>query len=123
MAMLQFPVLGVDDMTRAVRFWAELLGYVPDERDRTERWCSLRPADGQGGALALQLSATPPQPAPRTHLDIGVHGVDDQNSTADRVCELGGRRVDWDQWPDDPDFVVVEDTEGNRFCLVDLDHH
>ncbi len=123
MTMLMFPVLGVDNMDRAVRFWSQLLDYVPDERDRSDRWCSLRPRNGEGGSLALQLSETPTRHAPRTHLDIGVHGVEDQRATADRVCELGGGRVDWDRWPDNPDFVVVEDSESNRFCLVDLDHH
>jgi hypothetical protein len=56
------------------------------------------------------------------HLDLGVHGMAEQQAAVERVSALGGRPVDWDQWPDDPDFVVVEDTEGNRFCLVDLDH-
>lgn len=31
-------------------------------------------------------------------------------------------RVDWDSYPDDPDFIVLADTEGNRFCIVDLGH-
>jgi len=29
--------------------------------------------------------------------------------------------VPWD-YPDDPDFVVLADTEGNRFCVVDASH-
>ena len=32
------------------------------------------------------------------------------------------RRVDWDSYPDDPDFVVLADPDGNRFCVVDLSH-
>jgi hypothetical protein len=40
------------------------------------------------------------------------------------LCE--GRRslegFDWDSYPDDPDFVVVADPDGNRFCIVDLSH-
>jgi hypothetical protein len=27
--------------------------------------------------------------------------------------------VDWDLYPDDPDFVVLEDPDGNRFCVID----
>jgi hypothetical protein len=27
--------------------------------------------------------------------------------------------VDWDSYPDDPDFIVLEDPDGNRFCVVD----
>jgi hypothetical protein len=31
---------------------------------------------------------------------------------------LGATRVDWD-YPDDADFVVLADTEGNLFCVID----
>ncbi len=59
---LQFPVLGVDDMDRAVRFWSELLGYQVREAHRTQhRWCTLDPVSGDGSSLALQLSSTPVQ--------------------------------------------------------------
>ena len=27
--------------------------------------------------------------------------------------------ADWDLYPDAPDFVVLEDPDGNRFCVVD----
>jgi hypothetical protein len=27
-----------------------------------------------------------------------------------------------DSYPDDPDFVVLADPDGNRFCIVDLAH-
>jgi hypothetical protein len=43
-------------------------------------------------------------------------------SAADRLVSLGATRVDWDRFPDDPDFIVLADTEGNRFCIVDLGH-
>jgi catechol 2,3-dioxygenase-like lactoylglutathione lyase family enzyme len=122
MVTLRFPVLGVDDLDRAERFWSSLLDYRPRDGHRTPRWSTLDPVSGDGPSLALQLSETPVQPFPRMHLDLGVHGVAEQQAAADRVCALGGQRVEWDQWPDDPDFVVVQDTEGNRFCLVDLDH-
>ncbi|HKC29833.1 MAG TPA: VOC family protein [Jatrophihabitans sp.] len=120
MATIQFPVLGVDDLDRAVRFWCALLDLQPSDKHRSARWCTLE--DRDNAVLGLQLSTTPVQPRPRMHLDVAVHGVEDQQATAARVRELGGQVVDWDQWPEDPDFIVVADTEGNRFCLVDVDH-
>jgi len=30
--------------------------------------------------------------------------------------------TDWECYPEDPDFIVLEDPEGNRFCIVDLSH-
>lgn len=105
-----------------MRFWSQLLDYRPRDRHRTDRWCTLDPRSGDGASLALQLSTTPVQAHPRVHLDVGVHDPEEQQSMIDRVCELGGSRVEWDQYPDDPDFVVVADSEGNRFCLIDLSH-
>lgn len=120
-ATIQFPVLGVDELERAVRFWCALLDLRPSDKHRSARWCTLEDSGGRA-ALSLQLSTTPVQPSPRMHLDIAVHGVDDQQATAAFVRELGGQVVDWDHWPEDPDFIVVSDTEGNRFCLVDVEH-
>jgi hypothetical protein len=32
---------------------------------------------------------------------------------------LGATRVAWDGYDDESDFIVLADTEGNRFCVVD----
>jgi Glyoxalase-like domain len=37
----------------------------------------------------------------------------------ERLVGLGAERVDWDMYPDDPDFIVLADTEGNLFCVID----
>jgi hypothetical protein len=36
-----------------------------------------------------------------------------------RLTKLGATEVDWDMYPDDADFYVLADTEGNRFCVID----
>ena len=51
-----------------------------------------------------------------------MHGAVEQEAEAARLVSLGARRVDWDRFPDDPDFIVLADPDGNRFCLVDVDH-
>ena len=35
-----------------------------------------------------------------------------------RLVALGATQVGWD-YPDDADFVVLADTEGNLFCVID----
>lgn len=40
----------------------------------------------------------------------------------ERLLTLGAARVDWHLYPQDPDFVVLADTEGNRFCVIDTTH-
>jgi hypothetical protein len=112
-------VVGVDDVRRAARFWQQALGYVP--RDEVEDdWAVLIPKDaGLGTRLALQLSETPVQERPRVHLDLYAGNAADQAAEVERLVSLGAERVDWELYPDDPDFIVLADTEGNRFCVID----
>ena len=35
---------------------------------------------------------------------------------------IGADDVEWDGYSGDDDFVVLADTEGNRFCVVDASH-
>lgn len=115
-------VLGVTDMRRAMDFWCQALGYQMREGDAGERWTVLAPASGAGTELALQRSDTPVQERPRMHLDLVVAGAAEQAAQIRRLVSLGAARVDWDLYPGDPDFVVLADPDGNRFCVVDTSH-
>ena len=122
--MLSFGVvvLGVTDVARAAEFWSAALGYELRE-DGFGGWATvLVPPGGSGTAIALQRSQTPPEDHPRLHLDLHVADAAEQESEAARLVSLGAERVDWDRYPDDPDFVVLADPDGNRFCIVDLSH-
>ncbi|MER6359919.1 VOC family protein [Kitasatospora sp. NPDC001527] len=113
-------VLGVADVRRAAAFWGEALGYAPRDGVAEEDWVVLVPADGAAGVqVALGRSVTPPQRHPRVHLDLYAADAADQEAEVERLTGLGARRVDWDLYPPDPDFVVVEDPDGNRFCVID----
>jgi catechol 2,3-dioxygenase-like lactoylglutathione lyase family enzyme len=116
-------VLGVDDVERAARFWTRALGY-PVRRDGFGGWATvLVPPPGRpGAAIALQRSETPPPDHPRMHLDLHVSDAAEQAAEVERLVALGAQRVDWDGYPDDPDFVVLSDPAGNHFCIVDLGH-
>lgn len=110
-------VIGVQDVARSTAFWCDALGYVPRE-DGDDTWVVLIPHGGGGGArIALMLSETPVQEHPRIHLDLYA---DNQTAEVARLLDLGASRADWDLYPDDPDFVVLEDPDGNRFCVVDV---
>lgn len=122
--MLTFGVVavGVSDVQRAAEFWSAALGYRLRE-DGFGGWAKvLVPPDGAGTAIALQLSQTPPEDHPRLHIDLHVADAREQEAEAARLVSLGASRVDWDSYPDDPDFIVLADPEGNRFCIVDLGH-
>lgn len=114
--------LGVADVGRAAEFWSAALGY----RLRTDGfggWANLLvPPDGNGLPIGLQPSETPVQEHPRIHFDLHAADAAEQEAEAARLVSLGAKRVDWDRYPDDPDFIVLEDPDGNRFCIVDLSH-
>ncbi|MFD7453894.1 VOC family protein [Kitasatospora sp. NPDC059827] len=116
-------VLGVADMSRAVAFWTAALDYVPRDGLVEDDWTVLLPADGGTGVqLALGISESPVQAHPRVHLDLYAGNAADQAAEVRRLIALGAQEVDWDLYPDDPDFVVLADPEGNRFCVIDTTH-
>lgn len=107
-------VMHVTDVRRAAEFWIKALGYVPRDGHIEEDSVILAPRDGKGPGLALDR-------ADRMHLDLYADGPEEQRAEVDRLVALGAERVDWD-YPDDADFVVLADTEGNLFCVVDTSY-
>jgi len=114
-------VLTVEDIARAGAFWRAALGYV-NRLEPTDDWVILDPPsksgrDGLESSIALSVTGYPQHYPPRIHLDLYA---DDQTAEVSRLLSLGAREVDWDAYPEDADWVVLEDTEGNRFCVIDL---
>jgi predicted enzyme related to lactoylglutathione lyase len=115
-------VLGASDVQRAATFWTQALGYSM-RTDGFGGWATVLTApDGSGIRIALQRSETAPQDHPRLHLDLHAADAGEQAAEVERLVALGAQRADWDSYPPDPDFVVLADTEGNRFCIVDLSY-
>lgn len=117
-------VLGVDDVERAVAFWSEALGLRIvrfTDVDNPDDFTILVPPSGEGIRVAIHRSETPPSDRPRVHLDLVVDDADEQAAEVGRLMALGAIRVAW-TYPNDPDFVVLADPEGNRFCVVDAGH-
>ena len=105
-------VWGVKDLPRALEFWTQALDYhLRDEPD--DDWAVLVPAHGPGVQLALSLVTS--GKARRHHLDLYAT---DQRAEVERLLALGARRAEWN-YPADADFVVLEDPDGNRFCVIE----
>ena len=116
-------MLGADDVERAVTFWMQALGYRPVRLpDAANGFTILVPPTGEGTRVALQRAETPPEDHPRAHVDLVVDDAAEQAAEIERLIGLGATRVAWDSYPTDPDFVVLADPEGNRFCVVDASH-
>ena len=122
MLRLGTVVLGADDVARAVTFWAGVFGYeVVTFPESDDGFTILVPPEPHGTRIAVHRSITPVQERPRVHLDLVVESAAEQASEVDRLVGLGATRVAW-EYPSDPDFVVLADPEGNRFCIVDASH-
>jgi catechol 2,3-dioxygenase-like lactoylglutathione lyase family enzyme len=115
--------LGVGDIDRAAAFRCEALGNEI-RADGLGGWAVVLtpPAGGAGPKIALHFSETPPQDHPRLHMDLHVSSAAEQTAEAERLMAIGAERVDWDSYPDDADVIVLADPDGNRFCIVDLNH-
>lgn len=122
MLRLGFAVIGVVDMQRAVGFWTAALRLEDSDEWRGDEWRTLYHGDGSGRALGLQRSDSPIEPRPRVHLDLFVDTAAEQEAEVERLVGLGARRVNWDLYPPNQDFVVLADPDGNVFCVVDLSH-
>ena len=100
-------VLNVSNTGRAADFWSRALGYERqiDARD------FLVPESGQGVRIHLDEEDA-------THLDLWVdRETSDLDSEVARLIALGAKRLEW-TYPDDADYVVLADTEGNLFCVI-----
>jgi predicted enzyme related to lactoylglutathione lyase len=122
MVSIGMVVLGATDMGRAVGFWARALGYELREGGAGADWSSLTPASGLGTGIGLQRTGTPAESHPRVHLDLYAADAAEQDAEVQRLVSIGAERVKWDLYPDDPDFIVLADPEGNRFCVVNTSH-
>ncbi len=108
-------VIRVDDLARQTAFWAAALDYLPRD-DLADDFVLLRSRDGRGPNLSLDRVRSAVHLPPRIHFDLYA---DDQAAEVERLVGLGASRVEWRGRPPDADYVILEDPEGNRFCVVD----
>lgn len=104
-------VIDVNDLDGMRAFWEEALGYQA-ELIRSH-WVKLAPPEGDGINVSLQLVTEPRVGKNRLHLDLYTT---DPREEIRRLTGLGATLVND---PDDHDFTVLADPEGNLFCVID----
>ncbi len=104
------------EFDRMFAFWTRALGYEP--RDPPGRdWVVLR--DPRGRRPNLSLDRAPgPRSGRRSWLHLDLYTTE-QEAEVDRLVALGAKRYPWRHSAGD-DFVVLEDPDGNLFCIVQL---
>ena len=110
-------VLNCRDPESLARFWCEVLGYVELRRDGPD--IEIGPESGFGGlAPIIVLAAVTDQKTTPLRLHLDVNPVDrDQDAELERLLALGARPADVGQTGDES-WHVLQDPEGNEFCLL-----
>jgi hypothetical protein len=107
-------VIDCNDFGRMSSFWQKALRYVPRE-PADDDWVVLRDPDGRNVNVSLQHVPEKRSGKNRLHLDLYT---DDPEGEVERLLGIGASR--YVRAPEsDEDFVVLEDPEGNLFCVVD----
>lgn len=102
------------EFDKMLKFWQEALHYVPREA-ATESWVVLRDPAGRGANLSLQrVREKRSGKRSRLHLDLYTN---DRQGEVERLLKTGATRYPWRYKPGS-DFVVLEDPDGNLFCVV-----
>ncbi len=107
-------VIHCHDFDRTVAFWQAALQYVPRE-PATGGWVVLRDPQGKGPNLSFQGRDRRPRGRSWVHLDLYTAN---QHAEVERLVALGARRYPW-RYRTGADFVVLEDPDGNLFCVVE----
>ncbi len=108
-------VIRVHDLRSQLAFWTQALGYSARELIGDDFALLYDPAR-LGPNVSLDAHWSERVLPPRIHLDLYA---DDQAAEVARLSALGAREVHWDRRPADADYVIMEDPEGNRFCVID----
>lgn len=97
---------------KSILFWCEALNYRLDFRDGD--FAMLSPIDGEGINLLLKSTSSPK--ARRHHMDLFTYH---QKEEVERLISLGATLKEWD-YEEDADYIVLNDPDGNAFCVIQL---
>ena len=97
-------------------FWQGALGYVPRDPFVDGSWVVLTDPKGRGPNISLQRRKTR-RDGKRGWMHLDLYTAN-HAAEAERLIALGARRYPWRYRPN-ADFIVLEDPEGNLFCVVE----
>ena len=96
-------------------FWQEALHYV-SKKPAEGGWVILRDPEGKGPNVSLNQVRKRLMGRNWLHFDLYTY---DQEGEVKRLLGLGAARHRQTYDPED-DFRVLEDPDGNLFCVVDI---
>ncbi len=102
------------EFERMAAFWHEALHYVPKYPPEDD-WVLLHNPAGGGPNLALDR-APQKRIGKRSWLHLDLYAGDAEREV-NRLISLGATRYPW-CYSEDADYVVLEDPDGNLFCVI-----
>ena len=102
---------------RMSAFWQAALRYEVEHTDPNGGFVILRDPDGRGPNLSID-QAPVRRSGRRSWLHLDLYTTN-QESEVDRLVSLGARRYPW-RYGSYSDYVVLEDPDGNLFCVVQV---
>jgi catechol 2,3-dioxygenase-like lactoylglutathione lyase family enzyme len=110
-------VMRCHEYDRMVAFWQAALRYEVEHADPKGGFVILRDPGGKGPNISLDQSPTR-RTGKRSWLHLDLYTTNQQGEV-ERLVQLGATRYPWRYQPD-ADYVVLEDPDGNLFCVVQI---
>jgi catechol 2,3-dioxygenase-like lactoylglutathione lyase family enzyme len=96
-------------------FWQEALHYLP-RAPAKDGWVVLQDPAGRNTNVSLNQVSVSEKLTGRNWLHFDLY-ANDRHGEVERLLKMGATRHPQTYEPDD-DFVVLEDPDGNLFCVV-----
>jgi hypothetical protein len=108
-------VIDCNEFDKMLAFWQGALRYVPRNPPKNG-WVVLRDPEGKNPNISLNQVPTKRRGRNRLHLDLYAN---DREAEVIRLLKIGAKRHRQRYDPDD-DFRVLENPDGNLFCVVQI---
>ena len=106
-------VIDCYEFQKMISFWSEALHYVKREINDVD-FVIIRDPDGRGPNVSFQQVPEKSTIRNRFHFDLYT---DNREREVERLLKIGATRHPQEYDPED-DFRVLEDPDGNLFCVV-----
>ncbi|GHV72421.1 hypothetical protein AGMMS49928_29290 [Spirochaetia bacterium] len=104
------------EFAKMVAFWKEALHYEV-RGEISADWAVLTDPQKQGPNMSFQKRDKKRDRRSWIHLDLYAEGKKEQAAEVERLCKIGAKKYPW-RYPEGADYVVLEDPDGNLFCVV-----
>ncbi|WXG47542.1 MAG: VOC family protein [Candidatus Atabeyarchaeum deiterrae] len=107
-------VIDCINFDKMLAFWQEALHYIT-RRPAKDGWVILHDPAGRNTNVSLNQVSKKLMGRNWLHFDLYTN---DQGGEVERLLKMGATRHPQTYDPED-DFIVLEDPDGNLFCVVD----